>query len=250
METRVIKPSLIFIRSEKMRFLILSFLVLGCSAGLPSFLSDLPVTAGKQTVKTSIGKVSTNGFEGLNLVWSAPFKIDQYVVGFKVALTSLTKKGAKLPDSLFVKRTISTPSPLDGSATVDADFCVESKVFSAEGNWRSSNHDLEVTASGNTDDLLSNLGFNTKAKIGDAKAAIKANYNLLKKKLAGELKVDYSDTSAQLFYDTENEDPVIKLTQVIDKDITVSPSVSLKTLKQVYHSIDYYLDCLTDNHYL
>ena len=177
--------------------------------------------------------MSTNGLEGLNLVWSAPFNIDKYVVGFKVALTSLTKKGSKFPDSLFVKRTISTPSPLDGSATVDADYCVESKVFSAEGNWKSSNHDVEVTASGNTNDQLTSVGFNTKAKIGDAKAAIKANYNLLKKKLAGELKVDYSDTTAQIFYDTENEDPVIKLSQVIDEEITVSPSVSLKSLKQV-----------------
>ena len=188
---------------------------------------------GKQTVKSSIGSVSTNGLEGLNLVWSAPFNFDKYVVGFKVALTSLTKKGAKLPDSLFVKRTISTPSPLDGSATVDADFCVESKVFSAEGNWKSSNHDLEVTASGNTNDQLTDVGFNTKAKIGEAKAGIKANYNLLKKKLAGELKVDYSDTSAQISYDTENEDPVLKLTQTIDSENSVSPTVSLKTLKQV-----------------
>ena len=181
--------------------------------------------------------MSTNGLEGLNLVWSSPFKIDQYIVGFKVALTSLTKKGAKLPDSLFVKRTISTSAPLDGSATVDADYCVESKVFSAEGNWKSSKHDLEVTASGNTDDQLTDVGFNTKANIGEAKAAIKANYNLLKNKLAGELKVDYSDTSAQISYDTEKEDPVIKLTQIIDAENSVSPAISLKSLKQVHTSI-------------
>ena len=35
--------------AKKMRFLILSFLVLGCSAGLPSFLTDLPISAGQYT---------------------------------------------------------------------------------------------------------------------------------------------------------------------------------------------------------
>ena len=71
-----------------------------------------------------------NGLEGLNINWEAPFKLDDYVVGFRYALGNIKKA----PESLFAKRSYDTPV-VEGSATVDVDYNLDSKVFAVESRW-------------------------------------------------------------------------------------------------------------------
>ena len=55
--------------------------------------------------------------QGLNVKWTAPFKFQDYVVGFKTTLGDLKRA----PEELFIKRSFSTGS--DGTATVGKPFC-------------------------------------------------------------------------------------------------------------------------------
>jgi len=199
-------------------------------AGLPAFG---PITAGTSTVKSDV-KAGQTGLDGLNLQLNAPFKIDDYVVGFRMALKSVLSSKTPLPDSVFLKKSVATPSPLDGTATVDTSVDLATKVLSADATWSAKETDLSLTASANSVDRVTDVGISTRAKIGPTKTGISANFNILKHKLAAALKVDYADTSAQVTYDTVAKDPVVKIVQKIDGSNSVSPVVSLKTLAQSY----------------
>lgn len=83
-----------------------------------------------QSISASIKDTTVNGVEGLNINWEAPFKFDDYVVGFRYALGNLKKA----PESLFAKRTYDTPI-VEGAATVDVDYNLDSKVFAVESKW-------------------------------------------------------------------------------------------------------------------
>jgi hypothetical protein len=191
-----------------------------------------PVSTGTQTISTTVGNITPGGMEGLGIEWAVPYNIGDMVVGFKFALTSLSK--TLMPDSLFAKRTIATPFPLDGSATIDTDFNLIGKVFSADASWAAKNTDLVLSASANSVDQLTNIGYATKATVGATKTALSGSYNFLKKKLAASLKVDYKKSSAQVSYDTIAQDPILKLTQKLDSANSVSPTLHLKSLKQMY----------------
>ena len=191
-----------------------------------------PVSFGTQTISTTVGKIAPGGIDGLGIVWAVPFNFGDYLVGFKVALANLSK--TKMPDSLFAKRTIATPSPLDGSVTLDTDYNIAEKVFSADATWAAKSTDLELSASGNSVDQLTDVGFVTKVNLGETKTTLTGNYNLLKKKLASALKVDYAKTSAQMSYDTVDKDPILKMTQEIDPYNSFSPWLSFKTSNLAY----------------
>ena len=84
----------------------------------------------QQSISASVKDTSVNGLEGLNINWEAPFKLDDYVVGFRYALGNIKKA----PESLFAKRSYDTPV-VEGSATVDVDYNLDSKVFAVESRW-------------------------------------------------------------------------------------------------------------------
>ena len=46
---------------------------------------------GTQDLSACVKDVGVDGVEGLNLRWEAPFKFDDYVVGFKLAMRNLKK---------------------------------------------------------------------------------------------------------------------------------------------------------------
>lgn len=57
-----------------------------------------------QSVKASIKDTTVNGVEGFNIQWEVPFKVQDYVVGFKYNVGDMKKT----PDSLFAKKSFST----------------------------------------------------------------------------------------------------------------------------------------------
>jgi hypothetical protein len=132
-------------------------------AGLPAFG---PITAGTSTVKSDV-KAGQTGLDGLNLQLNAPFKIDDYVVGFRMALKSVLSKDSRLPlpDSVFLKKSVATPSPLDGTATVDTSVDLATKVLSADATWSAKETDLSLTASANSVDRVTDVGISTRAKV-------------------------------------------------------------------------------------
>ena len=144
---------------------------------------------GTQDLSACVKDVGVDGVEGLNLRWEAPFKFDDYVVGFKLAMRNLKKA----PESLFIKRTYDTPL-VDGAATVDCDYNVASKVLSADCKWVAKDSDLVVDLKGNTEDNLTKIGVAGSLSIAGEKLALEASKDLKNDKYFGSAKMAHGDT--------------------------------------------------------
>lgn len=88
-----------------------------------TFLQRVCLTTSSTTstrcnqVSASVKETSVNGLEGLNINVAAPFKFQDYVVGFKYALGNIKRA----PESLFAKRSFDTS---EGQFTVDSDYTI------------------------------------------------------------------------------------------------------------------------------
>ena len=102
-----------------------------------------------QTITASVKDTQVNGVEGLNIKWSAPFKFQDWVVGFKTTLGDFSKA----PEEFFAKKSFDAG---DGTATVDAEYTVDSKKLAVNGKWVGKSG-LELRAKGNTGPLNSPL---------------------------------------------------------------------------------------------
>jgi len=201
------------------RFIVL-FSVLACVlGGAPS----------SKSVSAAVKDTSVNGLEGLNINWEAPFNFDKYVVGFRYHLGNLKK----VPESLFAKRSIETTG-VEGTATVDADYNINSKVISADAKWVAKGRDLEARAKANSEDRVTEIGLSTSQDVEGKKVLLSADYNLQKKKLAGSAKVTIDDTTAEVKYDNVDKDAVLKVSHKVDAKNTVEPSISLKSGHMTY----------------
>ena len=180
-------------------------------------------------VSAAVKDTSVNGLEGLNINWEAPFNFDKYVVGFRYHLGNLKK----VPESLFAKRSIETTG-VEGVATVDADYNINSKVISADAKWVAKGRDLEARAKANSEDRVTEIGLSTSQDVEGKKVLLSADYNLQKKKLAGSAKVTIDDTTAEVKYDNVDKDAVLKVSHKVDAKNTVEPSISLKSGHMTY----------------
>jgi len=99
----------------------------------------------------------SDGLDNLNLKCAFPFKINDYVLGFrhKFGTDGLTYK----PDAIFVKKTFETGDV--GSLTVDAELASKDYVFSAATKWISNKWKVAFGLEGNTKDLLTNVDFSS-----------------------------------------------------------------------------------------
>lgn len=173
-------------------------------------------------VSASVKETTVNGVEGLNVNIAAPFKFNDYVVGFRYALGDLKRA----PESLFAKRTFDTAG--DGQVTVDSDYNLEDKVVSVSTKWSSDSLGMSFTADADTKDRLRSVGVSKETSVNDNKLTLRGAYDLLKKKFNGESEFNVDATKLNLKYDSENRDPVLSVTRGIDERNEVSPSVSLK----------------------
>lgn len=181
-----------------------------------SVLSGSKVTA-------SIKDTDVGGIEGLGANIVAPFKFQDWVLGFKYHLADF-KKG---PESLFAKKSFETGG--EGTATVDADFTLDDQTVGVTATWESDSLGLTVEAKGNSNDKVTKLSALKDLVLGDNKLSLKAAYDLPGKIASGFGKYDVDGTVLAVDYSTEDADPVLSVTKALDDNNEVTPSVSLKS---------------------
>jgi hypothetical protein len=176
-----------------------------------------------QAVTASIKDTTVDGVEGFNINWEAPFKFDDYVVGFRYALGNFRKA----PESLFAKKSFETPG--DAEATVDVDYNVDSKVVSATAKWATKDSKYDLELEGNSDDIVTLVTATTKQDVDDYKVKLSAGYDLLKKKIFGKSEITLDDTTIGLSGDNVDKDAILKVSHKLDSKNTLEPTLSLKT---------------------
>lgn len=175
-----------------------------------------------QTLSASVKDTQVNGLEGLNLKWSAPFKVQDYVVGFKYSLGDFKK----VPDSLFANRSFNT---VEGVADVEADYNVAGRVLEVAAKWTSDKLGLSVAATGNSRDRVTEVSASTNQDIRGNKVTLSGTWDRLKNKLDFSTRANLENNlAAQVDYDTVDRNPVLSVSYKVDDKNTVTPAVSLK----------------------
>jgi len=186
------------------------------------------VTKG-HSLRAEVKDTETGGLEGLNLRLSAPFKFMDYVVGVKASIGDFRKLS---PDTLFVKRTFDAA---DGKLKVEADYDMKNKDVDVRTEW--ANDRVTLNADGNTQNFLTAIAAKTHHTFEGAsrnlKATVSGAYDLVSKKVSTVTRLDVDNAAAELSYDTEKEDPVLKVTYNHQKH-TLTPKISLKSGEVTY----------------
>lgn len=186
---------------------------------LIAFVIMAVVLAGKSvSVSTD---TTVNGVDGLNLKWEVPFKVDDYVVGFKYSLSELKRA----PQSLFARRDIELTS--DSKANIDAEFNVADKTLEVAANWVSDKAGIAMSALADSKEMLKNVGAKTSSDFNGFNLDIAGDYNLLKKITDVRTKLKKDDTSAEVTYNTDDRDVVLSVNHELDSKNSVHPSISL-----------------------
>jgi len=186
----------------------------------------IALAGGAKTITASVKDTQVNGVEGLNIKWSAPFKFQDWVVGFKTTLGDFSKA----PEEFFAKKSFDAG---DGTATVDAEYTVDSKKLAVNGKWVGKSG-LELRAKGNTVEHLTEVAAETSTTVSGHKLNVGAVYDMLSKKLSTSTKLSVDDTDVTLAYDNADKDPVLEVSHKLDDKNTVSPTVSLKSGAMTY----------------
>lgn len=179
-----------------------------------------------KSISASVKDTTVNGVDGLNLKWTAPFKFQDYVVGFRTTLGDLRRA----PDELFARRSFSLGQ--DGTATVDADYTISEKRLNVNSKW--SNDKLELTAEGNSDDKLTEIGALTHQTFHGNPWDISAVYDLIKKRVSGSTEIQVDDTTVGIEYDNADRNPVLSVSHKLDDKNTVEPTIALKSGDMTY----------------
>jgi len=165
---------------------------------------------------------NVNGVEGLNLNWEVPFKLDEAVVGFRYKLNELKK----YPENLFAKKSFEVA---DGTATVDADVHLDSKILSVAAKWVSDKTGLTLHANGDSKNQLNSVGLESSQKVNNQDLTLKGSYDVHSQKTQVSAKVRHEKTEAQASYNTADEDLVLAVSHDLDDQNTLSPTYSTKT---------------------
>jgi hypothetical protein len=182
-----------------------------------------------QTVKSSVKDINVSGLSGLNLHWEAPFKIDDYIIGFNFAIDNLKT----LPQSIFAKKTVISEKG-DGATSVELEYTVPDKILGVDARWVADKGDLEVTAYGTSKDRVVDVGISNTRTIDGKKVKLDANYNIPEKKLSGSAKVNFDATSIEISADTVKKDPKLKVVHKLNSRDSIEPTVTLKSRKASY----------------
>lgn len=192
-----------------------------CVIVLSVAFADIPSST---KVSASIKDTSVNGLEGFNFNIVAPFKFQDYVVGFRYALGNFKK----VPESVFAKRTFDTVG--EGSATVNADYEFEENRLNIAAKWNSDSLGLTVEGKGDTQDKLKTVGVSKTLSIkDDNKLTVSAAYDIASKKACGSALLDVEGTAVEVSYDTEDKDPRLVVSRSLDDQNEVSPSIRLRS---------------------
>lgn len=176
------------------------------------------------TIKDTV----VDGIEGLNVNLEAPFRVQDYIVGFRYALGNLNK----LPETLFARKTFDTP--MDGKLSVSADYSIPDNAARVSSAWFSDSLGLTVGVAGNTVDKLTRVEAQKDLLIGSNRVSAKAAYDVCKSVFAGAVSVDVENTNVLLTCSSDTVDPVLSVSRAIDAQNTIIPSIAMKTGKLAY----------------
>mmetsp|Transcript_103737 Transcript_103737/g.292630 ORF Transcript_103737/g.292630 Transcript_103737/m.292630 type:complete len:262 (-) Transcript_103737:64-849(-) len=179
-------------------------------------------------VTAAIKDTIVNGIEGFNVNIAAPFKFQDYIVGFKYALGDIKKA----PESLFVRRSFDTFG--EGSATVDADYNVADNCLDLDVEWTHDDLGLTLSCNGDTTDKMKRVGAKKSVDVDDNKLWLKAAFDIPKKLWSGSVKFEADQATVEVEGDSENRDPLLTVTKAIDDNNEIIPAISLKTGKLTY----------------
>jgi len=179
--------------------------------------------------------ISTNsevdGLNGLNLNWAVPFKVDDYVVGFRYKLNELKK----YPETLFAQKTFDVA---DGSATVDADLNVEGKTVSVAAKWVTDKLmdgvKTTLNLNGDSKDKVTSVGGEFNKDVNGNDVTIKGCYRVSDSRLDVEGKVSHDKATAEVTYNTGDEDIGLSLKYDLDESNSPKGSYSTKSGEVAY----------------
>lgn len=183
--------------------------------------------AGSPTVSATIRDTNVNGLEGLNLAVVAPFRIQDYVVGFKYGLKTLKT----LPESIFAQKSFNLG---DSSLDVDADFEVEKSVLNVGTRWTSEKYGVSVTANADTENRFKDVGVSAQQNFKGNTYSFTGVYDVIRKAVRGNAVVEASATRLALNFDSEDVDPELSVARKIDENNIVNPSIRLRSGKLTY----------------
>lgn len=175
-------------------------------------------------VTAKIGETNVDGLSGFNFKIVAPFKFQDYVVGFKYAIGEFPKA----PESLFAKKSFETIA--DSTVDVEAEYTVADNALGVLAKWTSKQLGLSVAADASTKDRMRSVAVQKSLPLMDsAKVTVNAGYDFLKQKIHGTADVEADAATLSLSYDTESQDPVLSVTRDLDASNSISPSIKLRS---------------------
>eukprot|EP01039_Chlorochromonas_danica_P008043 gene8043-8873_t len=187
-------------------------------------LSQVVAEAPSSTkVSASIKDTTVSGLEGFNVNVAAPFKFQDYVLGFRYALGNLKRS----PESLFARRKFETPA--EGLATVDAEYVLDDKVLDVAAKWESDKYGVKVGAEGNTKDRIKKLKLEKSVTVNSNKLSLKGIYNAVKKTFSGTASLEADRTTVDLEYDSVDKSPILSVTRALDDFNEITPSIDLRS---------------------
>mmetsp|Transcript_23196 Transcript_23196/g.38684 ORF Transcript_23196/g.38684 Transcript_23196/m.38684 type:complete len:261 (+) Transcript_23196:213-995(+) len=167
--------------------------------------------------------------DGLGVNLEAPFKFNDWVVGFKYKLANLQKG----PESVFAKKSFDMGD--DDTVKIDADYTLADQVVGVTATWESDSLDMTVKAEGNSKEKMTKVSALKDLMMGDNKLSLKAVYDIPGKIASGFAKYDVeSKAVVAVDYSTEDSDPVLSVSKALDDNNEVSPSISLKSGSLAY----------------
>jgi len=159
---------------------------------------------------------------------AAPFKFQDYVVGFKYALGDLKKA----PEALFAKRSFETGG--DGKVNVDTEYNLIENTLNVAAKWTSDHFGLSLAADGDNKQRLRNVEVSKTMPLRDNQLSLSAAYDLLLKKISSSANIKADQTSVDLKYDSEDRDPVLSVSRSLDANNEISPSIALRSGEMSY----------------
>jgi hypothetical protein len=178
-------------------------------------------------LSASIKDTSISSFNSLNLNVVVPFKVRDYVVGFRTVLGNLRKA----PDALFLRKTFDTGLE-DVKLTVDADYCLKDHDVGIAAKLSSKKYAAALMLDGDIANRVKHIEVRKQAEVGGAgsKLSLLGGYHVLKKKFSFVGCVSHGSMSAAVKYDTDTEDPLVAVTQVLERfHLDVTPSLQVKS---------------------
>jgi len=200
----------------------LEILVLIVLSSISSSSSSL--LSGNTKVSSKLNDIVFDGIEGLNINIIAPFKINNYIIGFKYALTNVQK----LPEVIFAKTTLNM---IGGETIFETDYDFNNKIFNILSKWVNKKDGLSLTLKGDNRNYLpiTEFGGSKEFMYDNKKINIDLIYNLPKKMWKGFSSIDFNNVKLEIDYNSFSKESILSVKKDLDNNNEIIPSISLLT---------------------